>query len=304
MNKSLTVIIPVSKHESLETIQSSINVFKKMDFGKLDEKIVYAIDVPDDTRQYYQNLKLGDNMELLWVHDTSLKQAGAYNAGLEKYPDSDYYSFYDVDAIPSEDFFKECAQIDANIVSCDRFISNPYQNSVTETIAEEYAFCNCGRRMMHKYVGKFFPASCTALISGITLRDFRFTEKTSADTELYRHLLLWDYSFGYAKYTFYMESSPTSLKQLYSQRVRWLSDTWRTFVRTVGSGNSWKVNIANLLMYTVGMFPIVAGIAAIPHAKHIKGYNIITHLLYMHYISAIALANTIRQKDIKWEPVR
>ena len=300
MNTPLTVIIPVSRYELLATIQNSINFFKDVDFSGFDETIVYAIDVPDDTRCYYQTMEPSENMELLWVHDTTLKQAGAYNDGLREYPNSDYYAFFDIDAIPATDFFQKCARIDADFVSCDRLVSNPYQNRITETIAEEYHFCNHGRKFMHKHIGKFFPASCTGLIRGKVMHNFRFTEKTSADSELYRHLLWNDFSMGYANNTLYMESSPTTLKQLYAQRLRWLSDTWRTCAKTSGSGNGWKENISNLLMYKVGMFPIIYGIIATTKMQHVRGYNMVSHVLYMQYISIIALIKTLKNDDIEW----
>lgn len=300
-NETLTVIIPVSRYELVATIQNSIDAFNNVDFSGFEERIVYAIDEPDDMRPYYNKLEIGDNIELLWVTDTTLKQAGAYNAGLMKYPNSDYYAFFDVDAFPQFDFFQECAQVDANFVTCDRHVFNKYQNDITKTVAEEYSLCNAGRRFMHKYVNMYFPASCTGLISGITLRDFCFKEKTSADSELYRHILMCGFSMGYAHDTQYAESAPRTTEQLYSQRLRWLSDTWRTCILTVGSGNSWKVNIANLLMHSVGMFPIMGCIAMIPYVKHTKGYNFILHSLYMQYISIIALLNTIKGNDVEWD---
>lgn len=301
MNKTLTVIIPVSKHESISTIQKSIDLFELVDFYGFDERIVYAIDVPDDKRPYDSQLVIPDNMEILWVTDTSLKQASAYNAGLEKYPNSDYYAFFDADAVPETKFFSMCAQVGADFVSCDRYVLYPYQNRITETISEEYEFCNAGRRFMHKYIGNYFPASCTGLIEGIVLRDFRFTETTSADSELYRHILSWGFSMGYAHGTQYIESAPHTREQLYSQRLRWLSDTWRTCIMTVGSGNSWNVNISNFLMHLVGMFPILGCIALIPYAKHFNGYNFISHSLYMQYISLVGLKNVISGEDVKWD---
>ena len=300
MNKTLAVIIPVSGRESIETIQNSISAFKNVDFDGFNENIVYAIDAQHDTSRYYQKLKLSDNMEILWVTDTTLKQAGAYNRALVEYPNMDFYSMWDVDAIPKSDFFQKCAQVDANFVTCNRYVFNKYQNDVTETVAEEYSLCNAGRRFMHKYVNIYFPASCTGLISGITLRDFRFEEKTSADSELYRHILRCGFSMGYAHDTYYVESAPYTTEQLYIQRLRWLSDTWRTCFLTAGSGNSWKVNIANLLMYSVGMLPIMGCIALIPYAKHMKGYNSVLHSLYMQYISLVALTKVINGDDVEW----
>ena len=300
MNKSLTVIIPVSRYELIATIQNSIDAFKHVDFDGFDYKVLYCIDVPEDTTPYWQNLKFGDNMEIVWVQENPLKQAGAYNAGLVEYPNSDYYSFFDADAIPAANFFQECAQVDANFVTGNRYVFNKYQNDITKTVAEEYGLCNAGRRFMHKYVNVYFPASCTGLISGITLRDFMFEETTSADSELYRHILMYGFSMGYAHDTYYVENAPHTIEQLYSQRLRWLSDTWRTLIRTVGSGNSWKVNISNFLMYSVGMLPIMGCVAMIPYVKHTRGYDFVLHSLYMQYISLVALAKTINGDSVEW----
>ena len=311
MSKSLTIIIPVSASDSSKVVRS-IDNFKWIDFTGFDERIVYAIDLPPDTKPYYQNLKLPENTEILWVTDNSLKQASAYNAVLNKYPDSDFYSFFDIDAVPAFNFFKECYDIDADFVSCDRQVSNTYrhiyifnifstrQNSMSETISEEYEFCNLGRETMYRLTGKFFPASCTGLVHRRVFNNFRFTERTSADSELYRHILYNDFTMALTPYTYYAEDAPTTMKELYSQRLRWLSDTWRTFFKTVGSGNTWKINIVNMLMYLVGMFPILGIIALLPYATHIKGYNFILHSVLMQYISLVALIKTIKRDSVEW----
>ena len=303
-DKTLTVIIPVSKNETIDRIQMSINAFKFVDFNGFDEKIVYAIDVPGSDIPRLDKLKLEDNTKLLLVtqqKDLDLKQAGAYNAALRKYTNSYYYAFFDVDAMPKNNFFQSCAQVDANFVTGYRHVFNKYQNAITESVSEEYYLCNAGRVFMHKYVNVYFPASCTGLIQGVTLRDFMFTEQTSADSELYRHLLRSGFSMGYAHDAHYVESAPYTKEQLYSQRLRWLSDTWRTCILTIGSGNSWKINIANLLMYSVGMLPIVGCIALLPYAKHLNGYNFVMHSLYMQYISLVALAKTVGQEEVEWK---
>lgn len=298
MTKTLTVIIPVSERESVETIQRSINTFECMHFYGFDAKVVYAVDDPGAMRPYYREMEPSEHIEFLWVTDTSLRQASAYNAALRKYPDSDYYAFFDVDAIPVRSFFQICASIDADFVSCDRYVGNYYINSMTKTISEEYKFCNRGRRAMYKLIGKFFPASCTGLIRGEVLHDFRFTEMTSTDSELYRHILCNDISMGYAYLARYSEYAPTTTKQLYSQRLRWISDAWRTCVKTIGSGKNWRENITNLAMYAVGMFPIV-GLVLLTNYR--GRYNSILHSIFMQYISLIALLKTIKNDEVKWD---
>lgn len=299
-NKTLSVIIPVSRYELIATIQESMDAFSRVDFSGFDEKIVYAIDEPDDTRPYFDKLDIRDNMELLWVTDTTLKQAGAYNAGLIKYPNSDYYAFFDLDAFPKTNFFQKCAQVNANFVTGNRHVFNRYQSDITMSVAEEYEFCNAGRRFMYKQVDVYFPASCTGLIKGITLHGFRFKETTSADSELYRYILQNRFSMGYAYDTHYVEGAPDTKEKLYNQRLRWLSDTWRTLVITVGSG-SLKINIANFLMYLIGMFPIMGCILLIPYGRKINGYSFLLHSLYMQYISLIALGKVIKGEETKWE---
>ena len=299
MNKYLTIIIPVSDRDSPKVMRS-IDKFQRIDFTGFDAKIVYAIDLPHGTKPYYQNLKLPENTEILWVTDNSLKQSSAYNAVLNEYPDSDFYAFFDIDAIPALNFFKECHDIDADFVSCDRYVLNATYNSIAKTISEEYEFCNFGRRIMYRQTGKFFPASCTGLISGKVLHDFVFEEKTSADSELYRHILYNDFTMALTPYTYYAEYAPITRKELYSQRLRWLSDTWRTCVSTVESGNTWKINIANLLMYFAGMFPILGIILLLPYASHIRGYNFVSHSIFMQFVSIIALIKTLKNDEVEW----
>lgn len=299
MKETITVIIPVSMFELVSTIQSSIDVFRNVDFYGFDAKVVYAIDDTDDRRPY-DSLNLYENSEIVWVTDKSLKQASAYNAALKKYPVSSYYAFFDVDSYPETNFFQECVKVYADFVSCDRHVSNSHQSRITESVSEEYEFCNSGRLFMDKLAYHYFPASCTGLIEGIVLRGFLFKETTSADSELYRHILEYGFSMGYTRNTSYSERAPHTAEQLYSQRLRWLSDTWRTFIATVSSGDSFGISMSNMLMYFVGMIPIIGLIALIPYAKHFNGYNFISHSLYMQYISLVALAKVINGEDVKW----
>ena len=299
--KTLTIIIPVSSRESLKTIQTSMNAFRCIDLKGFDAKIIYAIDMPSCTRQYYQTLKLYKGMDMIWVTDTTLMQAGAYNAALIRSPNADFYAFFDIDAVPSIKFFRNCADVDADFVSCDRHTLNTHHNNITKTIREEYNLCNAGRKLMNNCIGKFFPASCTGLIRGKVLHDFTFTEATSADSELYRHILCNDFTMGYAMNAYYIENAPETKESLYNQRLRWFSDTWRTCVKTVGSSNSWKENISNLLMYSVGMFPIMGLVAMMPFVRHIKGHNFISHSIYMQYTSLIALAKVIKGDSVEWK---
>ena len=296
-DRTLSVIIPVSAKENVYNIQKSIYALSNVDYTNFDEKILYCIDVPKEGVRKYYNLDVPENVELLFVFNNQIKQAGAYNAGLDKY-DSDYYCFLDLDATVAPDFFQKCVKIDADFVGSDRIISNANTNSITKTISEETEMYNTVKRLSMKYAGKYFIAACTGLIKKKVFENFRFTEVTAADDELYRYLLKNKFTFGYAINTYYTEQCVWTYRELWNQRLRWFMDAWRLcFKRSKNSSYSTAM--------TIGMiFPSVFILAApllFKHIKHIRGYNVLWHLIFSHIVSLVALLKILKGDTVKWK---
>jgi hypothetical protein len=298
--KTLAVIIPVSKHEKLETIQNSIDCFSYLDYVGFDARVVYCIDLPEDTRRYYQTLKITNPIiELLWVTDNNIKQSGNYNAGLNRYRDSDYYAFFDIGSLPADDFFKETVQLDADFVTSDRHMSNVGINSITKTISEEAEMYNTIRRLSAKHTGKCFIGGCMGLIKGKVFENFRFTVTTAADDELYRHLLINNSTFEYAINTHFDHIMTWKLKELWNQRMRWFMDAWRLSIE------HFNISLYSFVVSMSTTLPIVFIIASpllIKDITHIRGYNILLHLLFLHIVSIVALIKVIRGDKIGWKP--
>ena len=296
--KTLVIIIPVSAEEDVCTIQKSVYELSNVDYHEFCVKILYCIDVGKEGVQKYCDIDIPENTEFVFVSDNKIKQAGGYNAGLDRYPNSDYYAFFDIDASPHYSFFHECLKEDADFVGSDKHISNAYTNSITKTISEEIEMYNVVKKNSMKFVKKYFIQACTGLIKGKVFRNFRFTETTAADDELYRYILKNDFTFGYANNTYYTEQCVWTYKELWNQRLRWFMDAWRLLFKRSKSGS---YGIA----MTVGMIFPSAFILAVPflykHIKHIKGYNILWHLILSCAISLIALTKVIKGDKVKWK---
>ena len=295
---SLTIIIPVSAKENVYTVQKSIYALSNCDYTNFDERIVYCIDVPKEGVRKYYSLNVPENVELLFVFNNQIKQAGAYNAGIEKYPDSQYFAFFDVDAIPNIDFFVECLKVNADFVTSDRHISNANINSITKTISEETEMSNDVRYLSDKYIGRYFTIACTGLISGRVFKNFRFTERTAADNELYRYLVANNFTFGYTRTTSYTEKAVWTFKELWYQRLRWTMDAWRISRKHSSNG---LYDLATMIGVLFPSAFILAAPLLFKHIKHIRGYNVLWHLIFSHIVSLVALLKILKGDTVKWK---
>ena len=300
MNNTLTVIIPVSKNESIETIQNSIDRFSTLDYSGFDAKIVYCIDLPEDIKKYCDGLKIMRSViEILWATDNDITKSGNYNTGINKYPESDYYALFDIGSFPEHDFFQKTVKINADFVTSDQRMPDVHKNSISKTMSEENEMTNTVRRLSMKYTGKCFTRGASGLINGVVFRTFRFTSIIGNDNEFYTHLIKNGFSFGYATDTHFNHKLTWRLKDLWNQRLRWQMLAWKLSIERSSIG-------LDGIITTIGMtFPIVFVLALpflIKDVKHIRGYNILFHLLFLQAISLITLIKVIKNDRIKWRP--
>jgi len=286
MNKSLTVIIPVSKYEKIETIRNSIKHFLNLDYTGFDWNVVYCIDKQDNN----YDLQTLDNIEICWVKNNNIRQSGNYNAGLDKFPDSDYYAFFDLDGFPEKYFFQKCKKVDADFVTGNSYIRNSNINSITKTISETYEIGNYWKKLSFNMSKMYYPAACCGLIKGKVFKNFRFSNPTLPDNELYMHIINNKYSMGYLENTYYTDLSVTTIKEVYKQNIRWKIETLKNRKIKIFDWIGVVFPISQLLLFPV----------SIKFIKHIKGYNLFFHLIFMIFVSKIAIIKFILGSGFKW----
>jgi len=197
--EKVCILIPVAPFEPLSIIQKSVDSLKQLETSGLSVNITYIIDCPKGPDHRIRYLKSG-NIGYLARFDTRGRRGGAINDGLDAIRgpdgilDADYIALFDVDSRPEPDFILECIdalKMDANavIASGTRHITNQDSGWVARIIAAEYSFFADVYRLYERFDGfKQFNGLITVL----------------AETKV-------------------GEQAPTSLKELYNQRIRWMS---------------------------------------------------------------------------------
>jgi len=231
--EKVCVMIPVAPFEPISIIQKSVDSLKQLDTSGLNVNINYIIDCPKGPDHRIRYLKSG-NIGYLARFDTRGRRGGAINDGLDAIrgpdgrPDADYIALFDVDSRPEPDFIVKCIhalKIDANavIASGTRYITNQDSGWVARVIAAEYSFFADVYRLYERFDGfKQF----NGLIGVI---DARALDSTSLNEDVYCE----DLEFTQRMYisgkkpvlaeTTVGEQAPTSLEELYNQRIRWMS---------------------------------------------------------------------------------
>ena len=231
--KKISILIPVAPFEPLSVIKKSIGSLRQLEKMDIDLKIIYIVDCHEGPVMRTHFLE-SEHIEHIIRTDTRGRRAGAINDGLESIRkrdgmiDADYITLFDVDSRPDPDFLLKCIHIfendpDAAITSGVRYITNQESGWVAKTIAAEYSFFEDVYLLYEKFDGfKQF----NGLIGVIDARIFD-------DTQLNEQVYCEDLEFTQRIYikgkkpvlakTRVGEQAPTSIKDLYNQRVRWLS---------------------------------------------------------------------------------
>jgi len=226
-------IVLVASYEPESQITKSIECLKGLKYNNFKLEICYVIDTsPGDKRKLHWELP--DNFNVILRDHNRGRRAGAINDVLKEIKNADYVALFDVDNRPTDDYIVKCvAALEENNTAifsggC-RFVNNK-SNILTKVISIEYSFlCDMYHRLSR--LDSFFTFQGAGVVKGSFLEDEKFDEETlMEDFDLVNRMYLKGKVAVLAKTTL-GEQAPTTLKDLYHQRVRWYRGNVESFVK-------------------------------------------------------------------------
>ena len=217
-------IIPIAPSEPNTLVEKSIKSLNDLDCGGLNFEAYYVIDSGGKERNALDRL-LPPDFHIVTRNDNRGRRAGAINDALNVIGEADYIALFDVDSRPNADFLTECvreltATSDGVLASGCRFVTNKV-NTLTKIVSVEYKFF-CDIYRLGRWSGGFIQFNGAIGVSKAAfLRSAGFDERCSCEDldmseQIYlsgSRALLVNAKVG--------EQAPTSIQDLYNQRVRW-----------------------------------------------------------------------------------
>ncbi|HYA61190.1 MAG TPA: glycosyltransferase family 2 protein [Candidatus Acidoferrum sp.] len=221
----ICAVVPVSPYEPESLITKSIENLKELNYKGHKFEVYYVIDrAKDDNRNL--GSKLPTNFKIIQRNNSRGGRAGAINEFLNVINDADYVAIFDVDSRPSKNFIVECIKAfnkneSAVLSSGCRFVTNK-NNILTKIISLEYGFFCDLYRLYHWSDGFLQFNGLIGVMQASFLKEERLNETSSCeDLDLTQRIYLAHHVAILAK-TMVGEQAPTTVKDLYNQRVRWL----------------------------------------------------------------------------------
>ncbi|MCD4843054.1 MAG: glycosyltransferase family 2 protein [Methanosarcinales archaeon] len=322
--KKIRIFIPVATFEPLSIIKKSLISQQKLIISDLDVKLIYIVDCPDgaDERiQYLQN----ENIENICRLDTRGRRAGAINDGLQsiRKPDgtlnADYIALFDVDSRPDPDFLLQCTSVlkrDSNsvIASGVRYIINKDSGWVAGSIAAEYTFFEDVYRLSEKYDGFKQFNGLIGVIKAHAFDDMQLNEQVYCeDLDFTQNIYISGKKPVLAE-TKVGEQAPTTIKEVYNQRVRWMSGSLEGLAQNIISFPRAQIPITRRIAWFISMtLPFVAFILmpfvliyslrlwAKGHDHVIiKTSGLLFHVWLITFCGAVAIKNRLFNKKTIW----
>jgi len=226
-------IIPVAPFEPEAVITKSIECFKELECDNFTFEVYYVIDsLPGDKRDLHWELP--DNFKILLRNTNRGRRAGAINDCLSVVKDADYVAIIDVDSRPAKDYIVKCVaaleEDDSAVLSQGYRVINNMSNVLTKTASLESNFLyelNQSLSRSHN----FFAFMGSMVVKGSFLESETFNEGV---TDEVFDMLVRMYIKGKVAVlanTAMGEQAPTTLRDLYHQRVRWSRGVVESFNR-------------------------------------------------------------------------
>jgi cellulose synthase/poly-beta-1,6-N-acetylglucosamine synthase-like glycosyltransferase len=229
-------VIPVSPYEPESLVKKSIECLQKLNCQDYEFEAYYIIDKTKDDKRNF-NLLLPPNFKIIPRNNNRGRRAGAINDFLNTINDVNYIAIFDVDSRPSENFITECIKAlkknsSAVLSSGCRFVTNK-NNVLTKIVSLEYGFFCDLYRLYHWSDGFVQFNGLIGLVQASFLKKEQLDEKSSCeDLDLTQRIYLAQRVVVLAKTTV-GEQAPVTVKDIYSQRVRWLrgaAESYRKFL--------------------------------------------------------------------------
>jgi len=217
-------IIPVAPSEPTVLLEKSIKSLSALDRTGLEFEAFYVIDRSD--RDYaVVNEVLPPHFHIVLRNGGRGRRAGAINDVLNVTEGADYIALFDIDSRPNVDFLAECTreltmESDAVLASGCRFVTNKV-NTLTKVIAVEYKFF-CDVYRFSNWSQGFTQFNGLIGVSKASFLQTRgFDERCACeDLDISEKIYVSGNRALLAK-TRIGEQAPTSVEDLYNQRVRW-----------------------------------------------------------------------------------
>ncbi|HEX7514497.1 MAG TPA: glycosyltransferase family 2 protein [archaeon] len=220
----ICAIVPIAPSEPFTLVEKSIKSLNDLDCSRLDFEVYYVIDSGggDDEALYHL---LPSHFHIIVRNDSRGRRAGAINDALNVIEEADYIALFDVDSRPNIDFLTECVRAlteasNGVLASGCRFVTNK-ENTLTKIVSIEYKFF-CDIYRLGRWSGGLIQFNGLIGVSKAAfIRSTVFNERCACeDVDITQQIYL-SGSSALLVNSQVGEQAPTSIQDLYSQRVRW-----------------------------------------------------------------------------------
>ncbi|MBI4362553.1 MAG: glycosyltransferase family 2 protein [Euryarchaeota archaeon] len=315
-------VVPVAPFEELPVLERSLACLRALDGGP---RILYVIDSKNPQNDARAAWLREHGAETLVRGEARGRRAGAINDSLRVAGDAEYIAIFDVDSRPDPNFLTEClAQLEkhpeAFMASGPRIVTNPLESYTTRMVEAEYKVLTDLYRILDR--GRCFklfngligvvrrPAleECP-LDEGLHCEDVDFIQRHYARGRIAK----------YSKGTRVGEQAPLSLRELYGQRVRWISgalEGWsnlRPILRGPGSRRIKATAVTLLLMpVVIGLYGFAVPLYADKFWRarrstpefFLKFFGLVPYLWFLEVCALAALGRKITRRRVKWGATR
>ena len=214
-------VVPVSQFEPESVITKSIECFKELECDNFNFEVYYLIETfPGDKRTL--SWVLPDNFSIK-LRTPRGRKAGALNDFLSVVTDADYVAVFDVDGRPAKDYVVKCIaaleENDSAVISTGCIFINNANSVLTKVISINYTLTYTSYSLQSG--SGFFAIGGGGVMKASLLKCEKFNEEASVEDFDFMTRLYLKGKIPVLANTVSEEQAPTTLKDLYHQRVRW-----------------------------------------------------------------------------------
>jgi len=324
--KRMDIIVPVARYEPLSLVKKSVDCILGLNEGDMDVRVIYVLDLngeDDDRLQFLRKMPV----TVIARTDNRGRRAGAINDALDACKSEggpDYVAFFDVDSRPYWNFLIACVdrlQSNENVIiaSGARFITNEDENIVTKTIAAEYCFFSDVYRLFERFGGFNQFNGMIGVLNIRLMRDHQLDhldESVSCeDLAFIQKAYLAGFVGGFTADTMVGEQAPTTIRDLFNQRVRWLSGAYQGLSTHIASFAASGIPVSRKLAWFLALsIPFVAFLATpvVPlygvrlcgkygFRAAIMTLGLIGHVWLITLCGAVVLAKQVFGGSVEWK---
>lgn len=290
----------------------------------MDVRVVYVLDLKDEADDRLQVLRKMP-VTVITRTDTRGRRAGAINDALEvckSEGEPTYVAFFDVDSRPQQNFLVECVAMQSEntiITSSARFITNEDENIVTKTVAAEYCFFSDMYRLFDR-IGGFNQFNGMIGVLNIRLMkkhqlDHMNESVSCEDLAFTQKAYLAGLVGRFTANTMVGEQAPTTIRDLFNQRVRWLSGAYQGLSTHLTSFISSEISMSKKIAWFLALSlpfmafittPVVLLYSARLYGKYgyraaIMTLGLLCHVWLITLCGAVVLSKQAFGGHVEWK---